>query len=234
MTTNRRSKRMVGGIIYLGAFAGLLFSANSMQTSKTIGYLPLGDSYTIGTGALEKEAWPSVLTEHLTKENLPVKLLAKPARNGFTTEDLIAEELPALKKLRPDLVTLLIGVNDWVRGVSKIAFAKNLAYILDEVERTLPDRKKIVLITIPDFGVTPVGKNYSRGRNISEGISEFNKIIKAEAKKRSLALVDIFEISKEMGNDKSLVAGDGLHPSAKEYAIWEGLISTEVKRILRK
>jgi len=211
----------------------IIFTAFRMNSPTTITYLPLGDSYTIGTGASEKEAWPTLLAEHLNTNKILCKLLANPARNGFTTQDLINIELPQLKKLKPDFVTLLIGVNDWVQGVSKTRFTKNLVFILDEVQREIPDKKKILIVTIPDFGVTPTGKNYSYGRNISEGISEFNSVIKEEAKKRGLALVDIFEISKKMANDNSLVARDGLHPSAKEYAIWETLILPEAIKLLK-
>lgn len=46
--------------------------------------------------------------------------------------------------------------------------------------------------------------------------------------------VDIFEVSKKMKDDPSLVADDGLHPSAKEYAVWESLILPEVKKCLNK
>lgn len=227
------------GFIYLAVSLLILISAyfNSSkpmkQSIKTINYLPLGDSYTIGTGASEKESWPFILAEHLNAAKISCRMLANPARNGFSTAELIHEELPLLKKLHPDFVTLLIGVNDWVRGVSKSSFTKNLIYILDEVEKELPDRKKIILVTIPDFGVTPTGKNYSNGRNISEGISEFNISIKSEAKKRGLVLVDIFEISKKMGLDNSLVAADGLHPSAREYAIWETIILPEAIKLLK-
>lgn len=224
---------MIKGFLYLSLSTIILVSAYFMQNTKAVNYLPLGDSYTIGTGATEKEAWPTLLSDHLYTNKIPCKLLGNPARNGFTSQDLIEIELPQLKKLKPDFVTLLIGVNDWVQGVSKTSFAKNLSHILDEIQTEIPDRKKILLVTIPDFGVTPTGQNYSRGRNISEGISEFNTIIKEEAKKRNLSVVDVFEISKEMGIDKSLVARDGLHPSAKEYAVWETLIFPEAVKVLR-
>jgi acyl-CoA thioesterase I len=97
----------------------------------------------------------------------------------------------------------------------------------------MPDKSKIILITIPDFGVTPEGKNYGSGRNISDGISEFNALIKEEAKKRKLPVVDIFDISKNMKNDNSLVAKDGLHPSAKEYAVWETMILPEAVKLFK-
>jgi acyl-CoA thioesterase I len=196
-------------------------------------YLPLGDSYTICTGASEKESWPYLLTGHLNAEGINCRLLANPARNGFTTQDLIDQELPLVKTLKPDLVTLLIGVNDWVREVPEAVFEKNLDYILDELQRVLIDKQKIILITIPDFGVSPQGKGYGHGRNISRGISEFNEIVRGQAQKRQLPLVDIFELSQKMGTDPSLVAADGLHPSAKEYAIWEKKILAEAIKLLK-
>jgi len=218
---------MIKGFLYLTGSATILVFACFMQTAKTIHYLPLGDSYTIGTGAAEKETWPFLLTEDLNANGIPCKLLANPARNGYSTQNLIDHELPLVKTLKPDFVSLLIGVNDWVRGVSKTSFSRNLIFILDELQKQIPDRKKILLVSIPDFGVTP------EGRNISQGISEFNAIIKEEAKKRQLVLVDIFELSKKMGTDPSLVAGDGLHPSAKEYALWETVILPDAITLLK-
>jgi acyl-CoA thioesterase I len=209
----------------------MLFSFRLQKTP--LKYLPLGDSYTICTGAGEKDSWPLLLAKHLSEKGIRTELLANPARNGFSTQNLIDHELPLVKKLKPDFVTLLIGVNDWVRGVDKEKFTKNLIYILDEVQKNLSDKNKILLITIPDFGVTPQGKNYSGGRDISAGISEFNAVIKKEAEKRKLKLVDIFEVSKGMKDHPDLVAEDGLHPSAKEYAIWEKMILEESLNLLK-
>lgn len=79
------------------------------------------------------------------------------------------------------------------------------------------------LITIPDFGVTPKGANYSNGRNIADGISEFNEVIIEEAKNRNLKCIDIFP-SQQMKDKPELISVDELHPSAKEYALWEELI----------
>ena len=220
--------------IYLCLFASvLIFTSFKMQTPKTIIYLPLGDSYTICTGATEKEGWPLLLTNHLIENKIDCKLLDNPARNGFSTQNLIDNELPLIKKLKPTFVTVLIGVNDWVRGVSKETFTKNLIFILDEVQKGIPDKKKIIVITIPDFGVTTQGKNYGSGRNIGKGIAEFNAVIIAEAKKRALPLVDIYDLSRKMKDDETLVAADGLHPSAKEYALWEKLILKESLTLLK-
>lgn len=195
-------------------------------------YVALGDSYTICEGADENESWPLNLAKDMTAKKNPVSLVANPSQTGWTTQNLIDRELPVFDRSDADAVTLLIGVNDWVQGVDIGTFTKNLQYILDHVESKLKNSKNILLITIPDFGVTPAGKNYSGGRDISKGIASFNEVIKTEAAKRGLPLVDIFEITKKMGTDASLVAPDGLHPSAKEYAIWEKMISPEFEKMI--
>jgi len=187
----------------------------------TISYLPLGDSYTICEGAKTEESWPVILTGHLNENGLKVGLIANPARTGYTTQNLIDKELPLLEKSNVDFVTLCIGVNDWVRGADSAAFHKNLAYILDAVKSKISDPRRILLLTIPDFSAAPQGKLYSKGRDISKGLSQFNGLILYEAGKRGLKTVDLFGLSQEMRNDLTLVAADGLHPSAKEYAIWE-------------
>src|SRR5260370_37630599 len=98
----------------------------------------------------------------------------------------------------------------------------------------LPDKKWLIVVTIPDFGVSPTGPKYSRCRNIHAGILKFNQIVTEEARKRGLEVVDIFPISKNMGQDKSLVAKDGLHPSGKAYAEWGKIIFPAALELLEK
>ncbi len=189
-----------------------------------IRYLPLGDSYTICEGMPEQDRWPNILTEHLKEKGLDIELVANPAVTGWTTQDLIDKELPLYREERPNFSTLLIGVNDWVQGVSTDDFRKNLAYIMDEMLKPLSSPERLIVVTIPDFSVTPEGPQYSRGRNITEGLKAFNEIVKEEAEKRELDVVDIFPSSLNMKGKAELVHTDGLHPSAIEYANWEELI----------
>jgi acyl-CoA thioesterase I len=46
-------------------------------------------------------------------------------------------------------------------------------------------------------------------------------------------VVDIFRLSQAMRSDASLVAADGLHPSAKAYAEWERIIYPAAFELLR-
>src|SRR5712691_3715381 len=99
----------------------------TLVTKFDIRYLALGDSYTIGTGASSRaHNYPSILAARLT-EALGAKVgLTNPAVNGFTTLDLIDNELGYLGKLKPQLVSILIGVNDIVQGRTPEDYRKSL------------------------------------------------------------------------------------------------------------
>src|ERR1700722_5836674 len=125
------------------------------KDGRSIKYVALGDSYTIGEGAKTGEAFPDLLTKHLKENGVDITLSANPSVTGWTTEYLIEKELPVFDRIKPDFVTILIGVNDWVQGIDSGTFHKTLSYIIDYVQAKLPDGSKVLLITIPDFGVTP-------------------------------------------------------------------------------
>jgi len=203
------------------------------QNHKTIRYIALGDSYTICEGGTQEESWPLILAKEMSDKEATVELIANPSVTGYTTQDLIEQELQVCLKSKSDFVTLLIGVNDWVQGVPLEIFHKRFNYIIDTVQAMLPNKKNLILITIPDFGVTPTGALYGRGRNITEGIKQFNEVITEEAAKRNLEVVNIFPETQKMTTQNGLIAKDGLHPSAKEYALWEKLIKPVAEKVLK-
>lgn len=204
----------------------------SAQEKTKIRYAAIGDSYTIGEGVNENERWPNQLVKHLAEENIELEIVCNPSVTGWTTQQVIDNELPFYRESKPDFATLLIGVNDWVQDVSPEKFRENLRFIISEMLKELKNKQNLVLVTIPDFSCTPEGPKYSRGRDISKGLAGFNEIIQEEAASNNLKVADIFEVSKKVKGDASFVAGDGLHPSGKEYAAWEEIIFPVVHKIL--
>jgi acyl-CoA thioesterase I len=192
-------------------------------------YVALGDSYTIGTAVPASERWPNQLADRLEG----VKLVGEPAVDGYTSADLIVEELPQLERLRPELATLLIGVNDVVRGVPDLEYAENVAVILDDLLcRLSPDR--IVCVATPDYTRTPRGADFGDPALQSDGIVRFNAILREASEQRAIAFVpEIFEISQQVSDDHpSLVADDGLHPSGEQYRRWVDVIAPVVESLL--
>ncbi|MGH8093738.1 MAG: SGNH/GDSL hydrolase family protein [Chthoniobacterales bacterium] len=202
------------------------------QPEKPIRYAVVGDSYSIGEGASEAESWPALLAQHLTRSGRPVEVVSNPSRTGWTTADAIVHELPLFRAARPDFATLMMGVNDWVQGVAPAQFRERLTHLMNAMRAILPNDKRLLVINIPDFSVTPDGPQFARGRDISAGLAGFNDIIAEEALRRGLRMVDIFPASQEMRGHPELVSADRLHPSAKTYARWETIIFPVAQEVL--
>jgi lysophospholipase L1-like esterase len=228
---------MMNKTLHLLLSLPLIFTTLNLSAQTKIRYVAIGDSYTIGEGVNENERWPNQLVEHLKQEGIELEIVCNPSVTSWTTQQVIDNELPIYRKSIPiaigtNFTTLLIGVNDWVQDVTPEKFRENLRFIITEMQKELTKKENLLLVTIPDFSATPEGPKYSRGRDITKGLAEFNQIIKEEAAAKNLLVADIFEISQQAKGDATLVAADGLHPSGKQYAEWEKIIFPLAKKIL--
>lgn len=192
-------------------------------------YVALGDSYTIGTSVRVADRWPDQLVARLPA----LQLVANLGVNGFTSRELIEVELPQLAGLRPDVVTILIGVNDVVQGVPEAEYRANVTRILDAVVE-LVGGDRVLVVTTPDYTVTPAGADYGDPARQSAGIRANNAAITELARARGITAVDIFDISLRAETDRSLVASDGLHPSGTQYALWVGRIAPVMETLLAR
>ena len=202
------------------------------MTEGPLRFVALGDSYTIGTATGRAgERWPDQLVARLGGEGGPLRLAANLGVNGFTSRDVIDRELPALDGLRPDFLTLLVGVNDVVQGVAEATYQRNVATILDDVlGRLAADR--IVTVSTPDYTVTPQGAAHGDPALQTAAIRRFNALMEEAAGARNVAFIDIHDLSLRAATDRRLVAEDGLHPSGDQYALWVDRIAPIVAELL--
>ena len=205
--------------------------ASSQDVPGVLRYVALGDSYTIGTSVEPAERFPNQLVAALGPEQPTLQLVANLGVNGYTSGDLIGDELPALEELEPEFVTVLIGVNDVVQGVSAETYESNVEAILDALLARLP-ADRIVTVAVPDYTVTPAGADYGDPRQQHDGIVANNAVMARLAGERGIAYVDTFDISERAAMDRSLVAADGLHPSGAQYALWVERIAPVVSALL--
>jgi acyl-CoA thioesterase I len=196
-------------------------------------YVALGDSYTIGTSVSEAERWPDQLVAALGQREPRLELVANLGVNGYTSADLIRDEMPALADLRPEFVTLLIGVNDVVQGVPEGTYEANVTTILDTLLERLGSHR-IVTVATPDYTVTPAGSDYGDPRQQHDAIVSANGTMARLAGDRGIAFADTFDLSLLAASDRTLVAGDGLHPSGAQYALWVTRILPVVEAILAR
>jgi lysophospholipase L1-like esterase len=177
---------------------------------ENVRYLALGDSYTIGTGASSDEhAWPSIIAGRLGAE------LTNPAVNGFTTLDLIRNELPLFERLKPDLVTVLIGVNDLVQGRGPDEYRGSLRTIYAAIESA-----RVVAISIPTWSYVPAAAEFGGADHVDRLTGTFNEVAREESAARGFRWVDIGPASISGIGTPGWIASDHLHPGDAQYAVW--------------
>jgi lysophospholipase L1-like esterase len=215
------------------AVAGCPVSAAPPSPSaNTVRYVALGDSYTIGTSVDESERWPNQLVDRLA-DKADLELVANLGVNGYASFNLIHDELPQVAGLRPDFVTVLIGVNDVVRGTPADAYRSNLNEIFSALLDVLP-ADRIVVVSTPDYTRTPAGASFGDPAPQRAEIANFNGIERSVIEAHGIAFVDISSVADRADVDPTLVARDGLHPSGAQYAQWVDLIEPVVANLLAR
>jgi len=186
-------------------------------------YLALGDSYTIGEGVAPAERWPVRLAALLRGRGLPMQDPVIIARTGWTTDELSAGIDAAPPSGSYDLVTLLIGVNNQYRGRGIEEYRKQFRALLTRALGFAGGRPgRVIVLSIPDWGVTPYAKGRDRAR-IAMEIDRFNAVGREESERAGGRYVNITTDSRWMATDASLVVADGLHPSGAMYSTWADL-----------
>jgi len=226
--------RAAAGITLSVAIAACAVPDSTLQPAgeDVVRYVALGDSYTIGTSVAEAERWPNQLVARLRDDGIDLELVENLGVNGYTSADLIRDELPRLNELDPEFVSLQIGVNDVVQGVPENAYLDNVATILDELLGRVR-ANRILCVATPDYTVTPQGAAFGDPAQQSAAIEHANDRMREACESRGIAHVpEIFELSREAATDPLLVADDGLHPSGDQYRRWVDAIAPVVRGLL--
>jgi lysophospholipase L1-like esterase len=211
-------------------------TTTNTDTSTNIGdfsWLALGDSYTIGQSVNEDERFSAQTIALLKKEDLLIKTPQYIATTGWTTLNLL-DAIAAQNPQGPfDIVTLLIGVNDQYQHFDTGGYRINFNQcLLNAIALAGNKLDHVYVLSIPDYSVTPFAAN-SDTTEIRKEIDEFNEINKAITLSFNISYTDITPSTREMKNDASLVAYDGLHPSGQEYAKWARLLAREIEKVLK-
>lgn len=202
--------------------------ADGIKATTSLVYVALGDSLTAGVGTDNyQESFPYLLAEKFAGDNQRVTLKNR-SIPGETTTGLIDNFLPAAINDQPDVVTLLIGVNDIHDKATVLDFRKNYEEILSRLQQET--KAKIYIINLPFIGaeslMLPPYQFLFDART-----KEFNEIIKELAVKHSIQYIDLYSptvaLFKHSGNHYS---PDLFHPSAIGYNLWAEIIYDSINQ----
>lgn len=205
--------------------------------SKSINYLALGDSYTIGQSVCETCRYPEQLKTKLQtiypETAFSLKVIA---RTGWTTSDLITTINSQNPDSNYDLVTLLIGVNNQYQHADFSVYEKEFPQLLNKaITLAKGDNKNVIVLSIPDYAYTPFTKNYTSENRmkISTELDHYNSFAESYCITKQVAFISITDITRQGLNNPSLVASDGLHPSETAYKIFVEKMLPKVKMALQ-
>jgi len=193
------------------------------QTAKTsLTYAALGDSLTAGVGVDDyRESYPYLLAQYFAGNDYQITLKDR-AVPGAKTKDLLSGLLPGTIDDDPDIVTVLIGVNDIHGEISQEDFKDNYDNILKRLASET--KAKIYVINIPLIGANNLllpPYNYL----FDARTKEYNKIIQELALKYNVKYIDLYTPTESLfKTNGSHYAADFFHPSAEGYKIWADLI----------
>ncbi|HEY4149291.1 MAG TPA: GDSL-type esterase/lipase family protein [Chitinophagaceae bacterium] len=211
-------------------------SAHVPDSSAQLNYLALGDSYTIGQSVAVSDRYPEQASGLLRGEGLHVQDPEIIAVTGWTTQDLLnglKSKMTASPNAVYSMVTLLIGVNNQYQGRSLDEYKTQFTQLLQESIQLAGNRvQHVVVLSVPDYSVTPFASTLNKAVVASQ-VDLFNVANKAISLQYGVQYLDVTTASREAANDPTLIAGDGLHFSGKEYRVWSSMLAPLLKQAVQ-
>ncbi|WP_253958426.1 SGNH/GDSL hydrolase family protein [Rhizobium sp. WYJ-E13] len=164
-----------------------------------------------GTSLTDIGGWQPALQKQLSScLNREVKV-TKVAMSGATSYWAKAH-LDSVVREKPDIVLIEFYANDATlhRFVSVAASRKNMAYILDELHKRLPDARIIAMAMNPFSGIRGVVRPF---------VDDYIEAHKQEAQNRHLEFVDFRGLWMQLSPaERGQAIPDGAHPKPEAAA----------------
>jgi lysophospholipase L1-like esterase len=126
------------------------------------------------------------------------------------------------------MVTLLIGVNDQYQHLDTGGYRTRFTQLLQKaIQLAGNNKQRVFVLSIPDYSVTPFGGGLAI---IRQQIDQFNAINKQITLGAGVPYINITDLSRMAASDPNLIAPDGLHPSATQYALWVHALAPVVEK----
>ncbi len=194
--------------------------ANALGATR---FLAFGDSITAGVESgfdgmflfdVPELAFPVTLQSMLNAQNLPGGFsVANHGVPGERASQGVARLTGLLAPPTPQVLLLLSGINDMIGGVSPEETAASVLRLVD-IGRLF--NCTVLVATMPQTYYTVEPGSGRIRENAHTQIIPFNdELRRLIAGRQNVHLVDLYAA---FGSDRSLMGGDGLHPTAAGYA----------------
>lgn len=177
-------------------------------------FVILGDSLTEGYGVAQTAAFPALLQKKVEQDKLNWKVISSGSSGSTSASGL--QRIKWIAKDKPDIVLVLLGSNDGLRGLKVEDTEKNLN---DTIEWA---KKNNITVALGQLHVPPnYGKDYEK---------KFSAVYAKVAAKNKIQLAP-FLLDKVAGN-KDLNLADGIHPNEKGHQIVADNLYPFIKKLI--
>ncbi|MBB5931656.1 lysophospholipase L1-like esterase [Streptomyces echinatus] len=181
---------------------------------RPVRFVSLGDSLTEGVGdpvGAGWRGWAALLASSLTEDGEQVRF-TNLAVSGAQTRDVLERQTPAALELRPDLVSVVVGVNDTLRRTFDI---HAVAARLDQVYAAFA-RQGATLLTacLPDPGAM-LGLPDALARPLARRQRAVNDVVHALSDRHGA--VHLHAADGIWVTDRTLWSADRLHPGERGH-----------------
>ena len=175
-------------------------------------YVAIGASDSVGTGARNPatDGWVPQLHAKMPAGTR----LANLGIGGLRLHQALEQSLPVAVDLRPSVVTVWLGVNDFAAGVPLDAYRADLDILLATLARDT--RARVYIANLPDLTLLPAFRERPR-ETLRADVQRWNEAIAASAETHGAVLVDLYQGWGELRDRPDYISRDGLHPSTRGY-----------------
>ncbi|MFJ9633886.1 SGNH/GDSL hydrolase family protein [Streptomyces sp. NPDC101175] len=181
----------------------------------TVRFVALGDSLTEGVGDPVDGAWrgwAALLADGLVQHPQDTVEFTNLAVSGAQSRDVLERQTPAGLALRPDVVSVVIGVNDTLRCTFDI---KALAARLDRVYAAFTAQGAVLLTAcLPDPGAM-LGLPGALARPLARRQRAVNTVVHALSER--YGAVHLHAAEGEWIMDRAIWSADRLHPGERGH-----------------
>jgi len=145
--------------------------------------------------------------------------------SGETSTGLL-NRLDILDKTQPEVIFVLIGINDLIRGENDQTILANQGLIISYLQRVHPQAKIVVQSLLPHGGEKVTWEGKQRLLSVSNSrIQKLNQELKAIAQNQGVIYLDLYPLFADAkGNLKAELSTDGLHLSPQGYLVWRNAL----------
>ena len=182
-------------------------------------YVALGDSAAQGIGAsTTNKTYVAIIARTIAMKSGRPVAISNLSQSGDRIQDVIQTQMPQLRRLHPDIVTVDIGANDIVDGTSQTRIIQEYGVILQELHGY-----PVIFANIPDF----MWGTQQRDTTV------INRAIQDLGGRYGVIIADLHQSSLKRMWGWNQYAPDGFHPSNAGHQTWAESYTPGINKILR-